>query len=171
VVVITRVALVDEVTPAVGAWIQDLNPAAGRALMKAGRVIRRQAVRNIQGMFQRTGLRHTELRNRGVRIRMDQAASLRTVRIWHGSGILAAHELGATIPAITINTVNRRVLGWGGTPQKRERFAAVVHRRAFTLRKRRTLEPAYLANAARVVDLLEEEYEKVLALAPPAVRT
>jgi hypothetical protein len=172
VVVITRVGLVDELTPAVAAWIKDLNPAAGRALLKAGRVIRRAALVNVRGMFNRTGRRRTEpTAQRGLRLRMDQAAGLRTVRVWHGSGILAAHELGSTIPPITLRPVSRRALAWGGTADRRERFARVIHRRGFTLRKRRTLEPAYLANASAVLDLLEEEYEKVLALAPPALRT
>jgi hypothetical protein len=168
---ITRVGLVDELTPAVAAWIQDLNPAAGRALGKAGRAIRKAAVRNVEAMFHRTGRNRTLAGVRGIKVRLDQAAGIRTVRIWHGMGILAAHELGSTVPAITIRPKNRRILGWGGTPAQRESFAPIVERRAFTLRKRRTLEPAYLANTHLVYDLLEEEYAKVLALAPPAVRT
>jgi hypothetical protein len=50
-------------------------------------------------------------------------------------------------------------------------FAREVQRRSFTLRKRRTLEPAYLANTHAVLDLLEAEYAKVLATAPPELRT
>ena len=168
---ITRVGLVDELTPAVAAWIQDLNPAAGRALVKGGRLIRRAAVRNVQAMFQRTGGNRTLVGMRGIKVRLDQAAGIHTARVWHGSGILAAHELGSTIPPTTLRPVSRRVLGWGGTPGKRERFARVIHRRAFTLRKRRTLLPAYEANVHAVTDLLEAEYAKVLALTPPAIRS
>jgi hypothetical protein len=169
--VITRVGILDELTPAVAAWQQDLNPAAGRALLRWGRLMRRQAVRNVNAMFQRTGRNRTLTGVRGIKVRQDQAAGIRTVRIWHGSGILAAHELGATIPPVTIRPVTRRVLGWGGTPAQRLHFAREVQRRSFTLRKRRTLEPAYLATASAGVDLLEEEYAKLLALAPPALRT
>jgi hypothetical protein len=168
---ITQVGLIDGLTPAVAAWLKDLNPAAGRALLKAGRLIRRDAVRNVNAMFQRTGRNRTLAGVRGIKVRRDQAAGVHTVRIWHGSGILAAHELGATIPPVTIKPMTRRVLGWGGTPAKRLHFAREVQRRSFTLRKRRTLEPAYLANTHAVLDLLEAEYEKVLATAPPERRT
>jgi hypothetical protein len=171
VVVITQVGLIDGLTPAVAAWLQDLNPASGRALLKAGRLIRRDAVRNVNAMFRRTGKNRTLTGVRGIKVRRDQAAGVHTVRIWHGSGILAAHELGATIPPVTIRPVTRRVLGWGGTPGQRLHFAREVQRRSFTLRKRRTLEPAYLANTHAVLDLLEAEYAKVLALAPPELRT
>ena len=118
-----------------------------------------------------TGRQRVKIPTRGIRIKLDQAAGLRTVRIWHGSGILAAHELGASIPPTTIRPVNRRVLGWGGTPAKRESFAAIVNRRGFTLRKRRTLEPAYYAQANAVLEILEAEYQKVLDTVPPALKT
>lgn len=168
---VTRVGLVDGLTPAVAAWLKDLNPAAGRALLKAGRLIRREAVKNVGAMFRRTGRNRTFGGSRGIKVRQDQAAGIRTVRVWHGSGILAAHELGSTIPALTIKPRNHRVLAWGGTPGAREHFARVVSRRSFTLRKRRTLEPAYLAQASAVLDLLEAEYQALLDMAPPALKS
>ena len=169
---ITRVALVDEVTPAVAAWIQDLNPAAGRALLKGGRLIRRAAVQNVQAMFKRTGRNRTLTGQRGIKVRQDQSAGIRVVRVWHGMGILAAHELGSTIPPTIIRPKNRRVLAWGGVGRQHTHFrTGEWQRRSFTLRKRRTLEPAYQANQHAVLELLEAEYEKLLALAPPALRT
>jgi hypothetical protein len=170
-VAVISVGLIDGLTSAVAAWLTDLNPASGRALMKAGRLIRRNAVRNVNAMFRRTGRNRTLTGMRGIKVRRDQAAGIQTVRIWHGSGILAAHELGATIPPMTIRPVTRRVLGWGGTPGQRLHFAREVQRRSFTLRKRRTLEPAYLATTHGVPELLEAEYAKTLALAPPELRT
>lgn len=168
---ITRVGILDELTPAVAAWLQDLNPAAGRALLKAGRVIRRAAVLNVRAMFKRTGFDRTGGTARRIKIRQDKAAGLRTVRIWHGSGILAAHELGSTIPAITLRPTTKRVLAWGGTPTAREHFSRIVSRRSFTLPRRPTLLPAYQTNASAVLTLLEEEYQRVLNQAPPEVRS
>jgi hypothetical protein len=169
---ITRVGLVDGLTPAVAAWLQDLNPAAGRALLKAGRVIRRAALLNVRAEFRRTGQNRTGVGQRGIKVRQDQAAGIRSVRVWHGSGILAAHELGSTIPAITIRPTSRRVLAWGGPRGgPHTHFSRVLSRRAFTLPRRPTLGPAYQANASAVLTLLEAEYQKVLNLAPPAVRT
>ena len=169
---ITRVALVDEVTPAVAAWIQDLNPAAGRALLRAGRVIRRAAIKNVRAMFKRTGRNRTLEGMRGIKVREDRAAGIRVVRVWHGMGLLAAQELGATIPPTTIRPKTMRVLGWGGVGRQHTHFrTGEFQRRSFTLRKRRTLEPAYYANLHAVPELLEAEYEKLLALAPPALRT
>jgi hypothetical protein len=169
---LTRVGLVDGLTPAVAAWLKDLNPAAGRALLKAGRLIRRTAVGNVRASFQRTGLNRTLTGQRGIKIRADQAAGIRTVRVWHGSGILAAHELGSTIPPTTLRPVSRRVLAWGGPPGgPHTQFSRGHTRRAFTLRTRPTLTPAYQAQAGAVLTLLEAEYAKVLAQAPPALQT
>jgi hypothetical protein len=168
---ITRVGLIDGLTPAVAAWLQDLNPAAGRALLKAGRVIRRAALLNVRAMFRRSGFDRTGGSSRRIKIRQDKSAGIRTVRVWHGSGILAAHELGSTIPAITLRPTTKRVLAWGGTPGHREHFSRIVSRRAFTLPRRPTLLPAYETNASAVLTLLEEEYQRVLNQAPPAVRT
>ena len=159
-------------TPAVAAWLKDLNPASGRALVKAGRVIRKAAVVNVRAAFRRTGQNRTLTGQRGIKLRQDQAAGIRTVRVWHGSGILAAHELGSTVPPATIRPRGRRVLAWGGPRGgPHTHFARVLTRRAFTLPRRPTLTPAYEANANVVVQLLEAEYQKVLALAPPAVRS
>jgi hypothetical protein len=166
-----RIGILDELTPAVAAWLQDMNPAAGRALLKAGRVIRRAAVLNVRAMFRRTGKNRTLTGQRGIKVRADKSASIRTVRVWHGSGILAAHELGSTVPPTTIRPVSRRVLGWGGPPGgPHTHFSRVVTRRGFTLRRRPTLVPAYTQASASVLELLEAEYAKVLALAPPAMR-
>lgn len=165
---ITRVGLIDGLTPAVAAWLKDLNPAASRALLKAGRVIRRAAVQNVQASFRRTGRTRTGTGQRMIKVRADQAAGIRTVRIWHGSGILAAHELGSTVPPATL----RRVLAWGGPPGgPHTQFRRVATRRSYTLRRRPTLTPAYEANAAAVLTILEAEYATVLAQAPPEVRT
>jgi hypothetical protein len=169
---LTRIALLDELTPAVAAWLKDLNPAAGRALLKAGRVIRKQAVANVRTTFRRTGRNRTGQGQRGIRMRLDQSAGIRTVRIWHGSGILAAHELGSTIPPTTLRPIRRRVLAWGGPPGgPHTHFAMVITRRGFTLRKRATLFPAYQAQAQAVLDTVEAEYAALLAQAPPALRT
>ena len=169
---ITRIGLIDGLTPAVAAWLKDLNPAASRALLKAGRVIRRAALLNVRAQFKRTGQSRTGTGHRGIKIRADQAASIRTVRVWHGSGILAAHELGSTVPGITIRPTSRRVLAWGGPRGgPHTHFARVLTRRAFTLPRRPTLLPAYEANASAVLTLLEAEYQKVIDVAPPALRT
>ncbi len=169
---ITRIGIVDGLTPAVAAWLKDLNPAAGRALMKGGRLIRRTAVANIVAAFRRTGRNRTRGGQRGIRMRMDQSAGIRTLRIWHGSGILAAHELGSSIPAMTVRPRTRRVLAWGGPPGgPHTNFAREVTRRGFTLRRRPTLTPAYTAQAAAVLALLETEYQTLLNTAPPAVRS
>lgn len=169
---LTRVALLNGLTPAVAAWLKDLNPASGRALLKAGRLIRKAAVANVTARFRRTGRNRTGRGQRGIRLRLDQSAGIRTVRIWHGSGILAAHELGSTIPPTTLRPVRRRVLAWGGPPGgPHTAFATLVTRRAFTLRQRPTLIPAYQANADAILQTLEQEYAKVLAQAPPAVKT
>lgn len=169
---ITRVGLVDGLTPAVAAWLKDLNPASSRALVKAGRVIRRAAVLNVRAQFKRTGQQRTGTGQRGIKLRADQAAGIRTVRIWHGSGILAAHELGSTVPPATIRPTTRRVLAWGGPRGgPHTHFARVLTRRAFTLPRRPTLLPAYEANASAVLTLLEAEYQTVLNQAPPAVRS
>ena len=98
---IVRVGLVDGLTPAVAAWLKDLNPGASRALLKAGRLIRRAAVLNVRTQFRRTGQNRTGTGQRCIKVRGDQAAGVRSVRVWHGSGILAAHELGSTVPPIT----------------------------------------------------------------------
>jgi len=181
---IVRVALLDELTPAVAAWIADINPGAKRALIKAGTLIRRRALQNIQATFRRTGENRTELGTpgkkarrsgvrggaamRGLRMRFDVSATIPSVRVWHGSGILAAHELGSTIPPATLKPDTRRVLGWGGPPGgKQTEFSRGHRRRAFTLPRRPTLIPAYEANATAVLELIENEYEKVLN--PPSV--
>jgi hypothetical protein len=173
---LTRVAVIDELTPAAAAWVKDLNPASGRALIKSARLIRRTALQNIQATFKRTGRNRTGTRGsqrggqRGLKIRTDQQAGIRTVRIWHGSGILAAQELGSTVPPVTIRPVKGKVLGWGGPPGEYTRFARFVHRRGFTLRRRATLEPAYETQAAAVIEDLEQEYQKVLDTVPPALK-
>lgn len=168
---LTRVAILDGLTPAVAAWLQDLAPAAGRALLKGGRLIRRTAVANVRSAFRRTGSNRTGGGPRGIRMRLDKSASLLTLRIWHGSGILAAHELGSTVSAADIRPVRRRVLAWGGPPGgPHTHFARSARRPAFTLRRRATLQPAYPPNAQAVLDVLEAEYAKLLAAAPPAVR-
>lgn len=169
---LTRIGLLDGLTPAVAAWLKDLNPAAGRALLKSGRLIRRTAVANVRAAFRRTGKHRTFGGQRGIRMRLDQQAGIRTLRIWHGSGVLAAHELGSTVPPATIRPVRRRVLAWGGPPGgPHTHFSRVVQRRGFTLRRRPTLIPAYDANAAAVLQLLETEYQALLDTAPPELRT
>jgi hypothetical protein len=169
---ITRVGLIDGLTPAVAAWLKDLNPGATRALMKAGRLIRRAAVLNVRTQFKRTGQSRTGTGQRGIKVRGDQAAGLRVVRIWHSQGILAAHELGSTVPPVTIRPTRGRVLAWGGPRGgPHTGFARVVSRRAFTLPRRPTLLPAYETNAGAVLQLLEAEYQKLLDTAPPALRT
>jgi hypothetical protein len=167
---LTRVTVLDGLTPAAAAWVKDLNPASGRALLQGARLIRRTAVQNIQATFKRTGRNRTGRGQRGLKIRSDQQAGIRTVRIWHGSGILAAQELGSTVPPVTIRPVKGRVLGWGGPPGEYTRFARFVHRRGFTLRRRATLEPAYQTQAAAVIQTLEAEYQKVLDTVPPALK-
>src|SRR4029453_14206087 len=84
--VITRVGILDELTPAVAAGEQDWNPAAGRALLRWGRLMRRQAVRNVNAMFQRTGRNRTLTGVRGIKVRQDQAGGIRTGRIPHRAG-------------------------------------------------------------------------------------
>jgi hypothetical protein len=170
---LTRVTVLDGLTPAAAAWVKDLNPASGRALAKDARLIRRTALQNIQATFRRTGRNRTGRGQRGLKIRMDQQAGIRTVRIWHGSGILAAQELGSTVPPVTIRRTGlgkHAVLGWGGPPGEYTRFARFVHRRGFTLRRRATLEPAYQTQAAAVIAGLETEYQKVLDTVPPALK-
>jgi len=167
---LTRVTVLDGLTPAAAAWVKDLNPASGRALLQGARLIRRTAVQNIQATFKRTGRNRTGRGQRGLKIRSDQQAGIRTVRIWHGSGILAAQELGSTVPPVTIRPVKGHVLGWGGPPGEFTRFARFVHRRGFTLRRRATLEPAYETQAVAVIAGLEAEYQKVLDTVPPALK-
>jgi hypothetical protein len=167
---LTRVTVLDGLTSAAAAWAKDLNPASGRALLQGARLIRRTAVQNIQATFKRTGRNRTGRGQRGLKIRSDQQAGIRTVRIWHGSGILAAQELGSTVPPVTIRPVKGRVLGWGGPPGEFTRFARFVHRRGFTLRRRATLGPAYETQAAAVIAGLEAEYQKVLDTVPPALK-
>jgi hypothetical protein len=129
-------------------------------------------VANVRAAFRRTGRNRTHGGQRGIRMRLDTSAGIRTLKIWHGSGILAAQELGSTIPAMTVRPRTRRVLAWGGPPGgPHTNFAREVTRRGFTLRRRPTLTPAYQAEAAHVLQILEAEYQKVLNLAPPAVRT
>jgi hypothetical protein len=167
---LTRVGILDALTPAVAAWLQDMNPGSARALRRAGLLIRRAAVANIRGAFRRTGRNRTFGGQRGVKLRLDQSGGIRTLRIWHSSGILAAHELGSTVPAVTIRPTGKRVLAWGGPPGgPHTQFARVIHRRGFTLRRRPTLGPAYASNASAVYEFLEAEYQRVLNQAPPAV--
>ena len=164
-----RVAILDEVTPAAALWLKDLNPASGRALLHAAYLIRKTAVQNIQASFKRTGRNRTGGGQRGLKVRMDQQGGIRTVRIWHGSGILAAHELGSTVPARTFPPRRRLVLGKAGVGRIVERPGYTV--RGFTLRRRATLEPAYQAQAEAVIRLLDDEYQKVFDTVPPALRT
>jgi hypothetical protein len=168
--VITRIAILDELTPAVSAWLTDLNPASRRALMKGGRLVRRAALRNITAMFKRTGRQRTGTGMRGLKVRGDVQAGIATVRVWHGQGLLAAHELGSTIPPTTIRPRAKRVLGWGGTAAKHTEFSRVITRRGFTLRRRATLEPAYRANAETIIELMNTEYQTLLDTVPEPLR-
>lgn len=166
---ITRVAVLDGVSPAVAAWLTDLNPGSRRTLLKAGRLIRESAKDVARASFGRSGRNRVLKGSYGIKLKESRDAGVPAVRIWHGSGILAAHELGSTIPAATMAPTRRRVLAWGGpVGGPHTHFSRGHRRRAFTLRRRPTLEPAYTQNAAAVLQLLEQEYARILAQAPAA---
>jgi hypothetical protein len=165
-----RVGITENVTPALKAWLEGTAPAAGRALLKSARLIRTQALQNIRSTFKRTGRNRTGGGMRGLRLKSDQSAGIRTVRLWHGSGLLAAHELGSAVPGATIRPRRVRVLRWtnrDGTVG----YARQITRSGFTLKRRPTLVPAYTAMADKIVPLLEAEYQALLDKAPESLRS
>lgn len=167
-----QVGILDGLTPAVQRWVTDLNPGSRRALMDAGRRVADSARDYARSTFRRTGRNRVLKGDYGIKVAESRAAGIPAVRIWHSSGLLAAHELGSTIPAATLAPTRKRVLAWGGPPGgPHTHFSRGHSRRAFTLRRRPTLEPAYEYNAETVLQILEREYQAILDQAPPAVRT
>ena len=156
---ITRIGILDELTPAVAAWQAGISPGARRALLQGARLVRATALQNIRTLFRRTGRNRTGKGQRGLKIRADQQGGISTVRIWQSSGILAAQELGSRVPDAVIRQRH-------GTPLRK-----AIFRPGFTLPRRPFLEPAYRAQAGAIIAGLEAEYARLLATTPPALRT
>jgi hypothetical protein len=158
-------AIVDQVRPAVAAWLQGMSPTAVAALRGATRLITHAAVRHAQAQLRRrTGKRAPlAVRSLGTQIQ-SRLGGHPFALIWWRRGILAAHEIGATVPPAALRPRNRKVLAWGGPPGGPHTHFSRGHRRGgFTLRKRPMLEPAYREQEAAVLALFDAEYQKVFA--------
>jgi len=164
-----HVGVLDDLTPTLAQWLTDWSPAAQRALRRFGRLVRTSANANLNAMLGRSGRNRTSHKGgRGAVFSVRQIAGQGgSLWIWPPSGILAAHELGATIPGGEIRPTRRQVLAWGGPPGgPHTHFAPVVRRAARTLRRRPWLSRAYATHQAALPAILEAEYQQALNAGP-----
>jgi len=127
-------------------------------------VVQVQTLQNLAGSgLGRTGRNRTTRRGgpigRATRVLARASGSL---WLWHRT-ILAAHEVGATLPAVTLRPQRQRVLGWGGIGTVHTHFAREVHLPARRLRRRPMLATAYATHAGELSAILEAEYQKALS--------
>jgi hypothetical protein len=154
---IPRIAVFDTLTPAVRRWSEQLSPGVVRAWRRAA--IRGRLEARVSA--DRFLSRRTGAGRRGIRARVRKTATGLVAEIWPSVGYLAAHELGSTIPAVTIRPTSggSGVLRYrvGGAP----RYARFTQRPAFTLPRRPWATAAVPATTQAAVESLEAEMAKV----------
>jgi hypothetical protein len=159
-------AIVDQVRPAVAAWLKEMTPTGLSVLRRASNLLARGAVANMPRQLRRRTGPRLPFERRAVRVRIERRVGGHPfASISWAFGIAAALELGATIPAVTLRPWRRTVLAWGGPPGGKQHtaFSRGHTRPAFTLRRRPMLEPAYQQNEAAVLAMFDEAYEKTFA--------
>jgi hypothetical protein len=155
--VIPRIAVFDSLTPLVRRWSEQLSPGVVRAWRRAAIRGRLEA----RASADRFLSRRTGAGRRGIRARVRKTPTGLVAEIWPSVGYLAAHELGSTIPAVTIQprSGGSGVLRYmvGGAP----RFARFTRRPAFTLPRRPWASAAVPAIERAAVETLDAEMAKV----------
>lgn len=154
---IPRIAVFDSVTPLVRRWSEQLSPGVVRAWRRASIRGRLEA----RASADRFLSRRTGAGRRGIRTRVRKTASGLVAEIWPSVGYMAAHELGSTIPAVTIRprSGGSGVLRYvaAGVPH----FARFTRRPAFTLPRRPWATAAVPAIERAAIETLEGEMAKV----------
>ena len=159
-------ALKDELRPEVIRWLEGLSATALRGLNRAAIRIRRQTVINMRAQLRRRTGKRAPLVAESVRIKVERRLGAHPyAQLSFKRGILAAHELGSTIPGGVTRPRFKKILAWGGTPGGTDHihFAREVHRPTRTLRRRPMLEPAYYTVEPEVLAFLDEEYQRTFA--------
>lgn len=159
-----QVALVDELRPAVAEWLASMTPAGMAALRRASKIVVGRTVDHMRAQLHvRTG-RRAPLVARSLGVKIDRRTGGHPyATIWFRRGILAAHELGSTIPGGLVRPRRAKVLAWGGAPGAREHFARSVMRPTRTLRRRPMLEPALRQSEAEILQEITSAYDEVFA--------
>lgn len=158
-------ALTDHLRPAVAEWLTAMTPTGVAALRSATTLIRRRTVGHMRAQLRRRTGKRAPLRASSVGTKVDRMTGGHPYALlWFKRGILAAHELGSTIPGGVERPRQKKILAWGGPPGgPHTHFARAVSRPTRTLRRRPMLVPAYQQSEAEVLALLDAAYQQAFA--------
>jgi hypothetical protein len=149
---IPRIAVHDTLTAETRRWSEQMSPGVVRAWRKASFIARRLARESAARMLRR----RTGKGAAGITRRVRKTASGVVMEIWPSVGYLAAHELGSTIPAVTIRPkAGQKFVAWQAGGEWR--YAAFTRRPAFTLPRRPWATAAAPAAERATVEALEAE--------------
>jgi hypothetical protein len=159
------VALVDELRPAIAEWLAQMTPTGVAALRRASKIIVAHTVEQMQGALGHHSGKRAPKVAKSMGVQVDRRSGGHPfAMIWFKRGILAAHEIGATIPGGVERPREKKVMAWGGPPGgPHTHFAKTVTRRTRTLRRRPMLEPGYRRSEAEVLQELTSSYDETFA--------